>query len=643
MISSVSSNSFTYDVPGRVMASVQTTGGTSFNFQYGYNAANLLTSETYPSGRTVSYVYDPVGRPTTVNGQVSGIQTATYASSISYAPQGGLQQLTLGNNLIEQTCYNARLRPVGIRLGTGTTTNCANSSDLLNLGYDYGTSDNGNLQSQTIQVPGIASMTQNYGYDKLNRLTVAGENASNPSDCATGTSAWCQKYGYDAPGNWWISYQSGLAALTNETAQSQSWYNGSSNQISGWTYDRGNVTAITNMSRIFQYDAENRMTQATINGQVAAYGYDGEGRRVTKTANGTTTTYVYDAAGQLSAEYGLDSQTRTGFLTADHLGSTRLETDPQGNVLTRYDYLPFGGELWAGSGLRSTGLGYRPVQALWTPSDPRKLFTGKERDAETGLDYFGARYMSGAQGRWTSPDAINVTDERILNPSNTLNKYIYGGNNPLKFVDPDGEDITVYYTNGGIAGHTMMMAYNQATGDSAVQSFGPASHSAASEAEMGIGIGVQGTANYDFSNINSADQLRQDYASITIQTSPEETQKVIQYIRTHSDGDYKTYSNNCTTTCAKILRTLSLYKKDSITPKGFFTDLLHQYGATKSVPNTIQHGMDYGKPRSGFDAFGLLFLSIQNQESAAKKPKEVVKTKICYTDDHGKQQCDSGN
>jgi RHS repeat-associated protein len=38
-------------------------------------------------------------------------------------------------------------------------------------------------------------------------------------------------------------------------------------------------------------------------------------------------------------------------------------------------------------------------------------FTGKERDAETGLDYFGARYFSGVQGRWTSPDPVNVTVE----------------------------------------------------------------------------------------------------------------------------------------------------------------------------------------------------------------------------------------
>ncbi len=67
------------------------------------------------------------------------------------------------------------------------------------------------------------------------------------------------------------------------------------------------------------------------------------------------------------------------------------------------------------------------------------------RDAETGLDYFGARYFSGAQGRWTSPDLINLTWDRLGNPSNTLNKYVYAANNPLKYMDPDGQDVTLFY------------------------------------------------------------------------------------------------------------------------------------------------------------------------------------------------------
>jgi len=62
-------------------------------------------------------------------------------------------------------------------------------------------------------------------------------------------------------------------------------------------------------------------------------------------------------------------------------------------------------------------------------------FTGKERDSETGLDYFGARYLSSAQGRFTS------TDPRSGWPSDpqSWNMYAYGRNNPLLYTDPDGQ------------------------------------------------------------------------------------------------------------------------------------------------------------------------------------------------------------
>jgi RHS repeat-associated protein len=63
-------------------------------------------------------------------------------------------------------------------------------------------------------------------------------------------------------------------------------------------------------------------------------------------------------------------------------------------------------------------------------------FTGKERDAETGLDYFGARYMSSAQGRFTSPDPL-LNSGRPWQPQ-SWNRYSYTLNNPLKFTDPTG-------------------------------------------------------------------------------------------------------------------------------------------------------------------------------------------------------------
>ena len=71
------------------------------------------------------------------------------------------------------------------------------------------------------------------------------------------------------------------------------------------------------------------------------------------------------------------------------------------------------------------------------------MFTGKERDAETGLDYFGARYFSAAQGRFITPDwsakptPLPYAD---LSDPQTLNLYTYVRNNPLKKADPDGHD-----------------------------------------------------------------------------------------------------------------------------------------------------------------------------------------------------------
>jgi RHS repeat-associated protein len=94
-----------------------------------------------------------------------------------------------------------------------------------------------------------------------------------------------------------------------------------------------------------------------------------------------------------------------------------------------YDYFPFGEEL-------SAGIGSRP--ACYTNAvEPAQKFTGKERDAETGLDYFGARYLSAAQGRLTSPDRP-LLDQHSEDPQ-SFNLYSYVRNNPLTYHDPNGQ------------------------------------------------------------------------------------------------------------------------------------------------------------------------------------------------------------
>ncbi len=101
---------------------------------------------------------------------------------------------------------------------------------------------------------------------------------------------------------------------------------------------------------------------------------------------------------QMIAEYTDDSAPQTAgtqYLMADHLGSTRAVLETATNGLSCHDYLPFGEEL---------AVGRESVTCYNNPDSVKQKFTGKERDGETGLDYFGARYFGSPMGRFTSPD-----------------------------------------------------------------------------------------------------------------------------------------------------------------------------------------------------------------------------------------------
>lgn len=190
---------------------------------------------------------------------------------------------------------------------------------------------------------------------------------------------------------------------------------------------------------------------------VTSYSYDGDGRRVKKVTGSpaVTTIYVYDAMGKLVAEYNDAQQQPAGgtkYLTADHLGSTRIVTGQNQAVVARYDYLPFGEEIGAGVGSRTVQMGYGVSDTT------RQKFTSKERDAESGLDYFGARYFSSVAGRFTGIDPYNIILEvkattetspekaklqflSYLCVPQQWNGYTYVTNNPLKYIDPSGEII----------------------------------------------------------------------------------------------------------------------------------------------------------------------------------------------------------
>ncbi|HKM22248.1 MAG TPA: RHS repeat-associated core domain-containing protein, partial [Lachnospiraceae bacterium] len=139
---------------------------------------------------------------------------------------------------------------------------------------------------------------------------------------------------------------------------------------------------------------------------------------------------------------------------SDHLGSAQLITNADGDEYERIEYTPYG-ELWVekASAASNIDIPYR--------------FTGKERDEETGLYYFGARYLDPKYSRWLSTDpalsdyipGAPVNDEAkkrnknlpgmggVFNTVN-LHLYHYAGNNPVKYIDPDGrETITILFAN----------------------------------------------------------------------------------------------------------------------------------------------------------------------------------------------------
>jgi RHS repeat-associated protein len=420
-------NTTAFDAGGKTLSGNQVTDGQTYSMSYGYNLAGGLTSLTYPSGRVIRTEYDAAGRMAGVWDQGSG---AYYAGAVStdatnrlqYAPHGAVSVMKLGNGLWEHTDFNSRMQRTLIGLGTSST-----NSGTLGLTYNYGTSNNnGNVQSIAYSGGGL-SYTQSFGYDELNRLTTSSESSS-----------WSQTNSYDRYGNRAVVG----AALS---------FSASNNRITtaGYAYDAaGNLTS--DVAHSYAFDAENKIK--TVDGVSDIYRYDGDGNRVRKNFTGGDKIRMVYSGGQLLAEYDLtngslkkeyvyrakgliatiEPTNGTRYATADHLGTPRIITNSSAGVVSRHDYMPFGEEIGTGFAGRTSAMGFSVVDGQ------RQKFTSKERDVETGLDYFNARFYASTQGRFTTPDPL-LSSGRPLQPQ-SWNRYTYVINRPLSMVDPNGLD-----------------------------------------------------------------------------------------------------------------------------------------------------------------------------------------------------------
>ncbi len=427
----VGSESFSYDTMGRIVSHARTIDGIALRMDYAYNEGGGVTSTAYPGildgsiPLTVFQQFDNAGRPVSSrwsNG-TSSMQELVDNYTFFHSLSTGLATETLdyANGTIETVTYNGRRQPRVRKVRRGAAT-------LMHLEYVFvrpgDSRNNGNVFSMIDHV--VAGKGQDYVYDSLNRLT----DASSPG-------LWSHAYGYDRYGNLHSRTSSGSGLGTMSLSISAS-----NNRIAGagYSYDSAG-NRIASPGNSFQWDGQGRL-RSVDHGATASYDYDAEDRRVKKTAGGQTRLYFHDKDGNAVWEYlvGAPFPWETfnhyfqGRLTAvnsaaanaaplwvhsDHLGSPRLKTDASGAAFSRDWHFPFGASLM--------------------PSNDRvKLqFTGKERDAETGLDYFGARYYDSDSSRFLSADPLRESGEPT-NPQ-SWNRYAYALNNPLKFVDPDGQ------------------------------------------------------------------------------------------------------------------------------------------------------------------------------------------------------------
>ena len=186
-------------------------------------------------------------------------------------------------------------------------------------------------------------------------------------------------------------------------------------------------------------------TQASpLDETVTTFVYDGNGERVMKTVttpshpdqvtiyigkhyvcqgtdvNNLSCAKFIFANGQRIAMAQVENPTSVTFFHSDHLGSASLVTDENGAVEQELAYYPFG-DTQVNSSTQNVDVAYK--------------YTGKERDSSTGLYDYHARLYDPYLGRFISPDVL------VPNPGNPqdLNRYSYVRNNPLLYVDPNGE------------------------------------------------------------------------------------------------------------------------------------------------------------------------------------------------------------
>jgi len=380
------------------------------------------------------------------------LSVGAHSSALSYNAAGALESLTYSTGATETKSYNSRLQTTSQSLVMAGTV-------LQRYDYQYGQvnqttgavdalKNNGQLGRTDAFIGGapsspIKQWDERFSYDSLARLDVASEYRGD-----TSALTWQADYDYDRYGN---RMQNGGQNynLTYIPVQASE-INPSTNRFTGnVSYDAAGQTLSDAKFRgmQYQYDPDGRMkSSANLDGSNACTAvYDGLGQRVQTTQPGMTKRFFYDMSERVVAEYKATSGTGYGelrrlivyaggrllatedmnatretiYLSGDRQGSTKVLMDAAGAVTSRHDYLPFGEELGAGTGMRTTAQGYSGADGV------RQRYADTRLDDATGLDHTLWRKLETRSGRWTTPDPYGSSME--TDDPQSFNRYAYGG------------------------------------------------------------------------------------------------------------------------------------------------------------------------------------------------------------------------
>jgi len=443
---------YEYDALNRLKTKTEPLGG---QYRYSYDAAGNRVSQTDPNGNTIEYAYDELNR------LVSITYPDTSVVSFEYDANGNRTRMVdgLGTSVYQYDVLNRLTHytdPFGKTVGYGYDANGNRTSitypdgKVVQYGYDS--------LNRLISVEDWGGRITRYTYDAAGRLT--GVVNANGTTVAYSYDAGGRLIGLtNAKGDGTIisSYTYTLDPLGNHvsvvqdeplepiiTGQEITYSYDAENRMTGAggvinTFDsNGNMTA--KGGDTFTYDYNDRLIQSNVGGMVTQYNYDGLGNRMRKIEGGVEKRYVLDVnknlpnviaetdgSGNITAYYvhglGLISKIlpdgTAAYYHYDSRGSTIALSDGSGALTDKYAYDPFG----------------KVANIEGSTSNPFK-YMGRYglMDEGNGLTYIRARYYAPELGRFITKDPLTGKDR----DSQSLNRYVYAVNNPVRLVDVSG-------------------------------------------------------------------------------------------------------------------------------------------------------------------------------------------------------------